>query len=294
MGLKSVVDDYKKSKAIKIITSNLGRIEETDDAIYCYVDKEKFKEMNSIITNKQYGLYFGFAKVLGDVYIIKKDIVFVFDGIVFEKKLNISIPYSLKFSNCVFTKYVSIWGAKNIEFNGNKCDSRGCYFHIDGRTEKVKFTKDYIFSGGYSSIHISNCKIVEMNEAKFNCRLLNVISNNLIMNDSHIYSDGAEIDSNKIELLGSSSINCSDNLILFADKCNDLSNIEARSVIYNGCCFSEYSSSSYSDYLREQRQKLVNTFAMIKKLEDDYQKDEVKKYSEELKGRPLSRRLEKL
>lgn len=295
MGLKSVVDDYKRKQVYKIITCNLGRIEETDDAIYCYVDEKKFK--SKYIRTYGYAAAFmcvPFGVTVGESQKVFKNIIYVFDNINFDRNLCINSKPNLVFKNCTFGGHISIWEANSILFEENKSNSKVVNFYVSSLVDKVEFVRDYILSGYPKGISI-NSKNLKFVDTDFRCDRPVIDVRNLTMENSYILgTDLLKIKSEYIELLGNSLIYSPSELILNVNKCNNFSNINANDVIYNGYNLSEYGNYSYIDDLREQRQKLVNTLAMIKNMEDDYQKEDVKKYSDELKGRPLSRRLEKL
>ena len=294
MSIKSIINDYKRKKALKIITSDLGRVEETDLAIYCYVDEDKFKEKyNSLGNVYNVSFHMPSAFVLGDYYKVYKDIVYIFDGIKFDKSLSFAYSPNLQFYNCRFTKCISIYGAKSVEFDGNKSDSKGFNFFVGDKVEEVKFIRDHILSGFPNSISI-NSKALKIIDTDFRSDRPVIDVNSLIMDDSCIFgTDLLKINSDKIELSGNCCIYSPVEVRLNTKECNDFSSFKANEIIYNGYSFRCYGNFEYIDRLREERQKLVDVLDTIKKKEEECQRIDAEKYSEELKLKPLSKRLKK-
>lgn len=294
MGIKSIIDDYKRKQVYKSITCNLGRIEETDDAIYCYVDEKKYKR--KYIRTSGYAASFmcvPFGVTVGEDQKVFKNIIYVFDNINFDRNLFIDSKPNLVFKNCRFSGNISIWEANSILFDENKSNSKGVDFYVSSLVNKVEFVRDHILSGFPNSISI-NSKFLKIIDTDFRSDMPVIDVKNLIMDDSCIFGiDLLKIKSENIELLGNCCIYCPVEVRLNTKKCNDFSSFKANEIIYNGYSLSKYGDYSYIARLREERQKLVDTLAAIKKMEEYSQKMEVDEYREKLKGRPLSRKLKK-
>lgn len=304
--LEEIKEAHKRKKAIKKITQGLGKITEDETTIYCYVDEKTFKK------NCDYGNIYGFnlnhhpVYLYGKAYLLRKNFVYIFDGISFDKPITFYISTSkekhnyVKFQNCSFTDRISINEAENVEFIGCKSKTYNMRFYVGSKVKNLKFTNDYILtSKGLLSYLVRtyidiNCDTLEMYNTEFCSYDPKINVKNLIMKNSDIYSsEKIELNADKINL-EKSKIYSLFEIKLNTKECNDFSSIKAIDIIYNGLeLFKHNDSYEEIDVLLETRQSLVDTLATIKVIEESYQKEEVSRYRKELKNSPLTRRLTK-
>lgn len=302
----------KRKEAIKKITRGLGKITEDETTIYCHINGRIFKE------KCDYGNVYGFnlqhhpvticrnvyPTVNGQTYSLAKNIVYIFDNIIFDKPLSfwISSPSHnyVKFQNCSFTDRISINEAENVEFMGCKSKTYYIRFFVGSRVKNLKFTNDYILTSKGLLSHLVrtyidiNCDTLEMYNTEFCSYDPKINVKNLIMKNSDIYgSEKIELNADKINL-AKSEIYSLFEIKLNTKECNDFASIKAEDIIYNGLeLFKHNDSYEEIDKLLELRQSLVDTLATIKDNEESYQNEEVNRYRKELENSPLTRRLTK-
>ncbi len=262
--------------------------------------KKKYKSKDSYGMNLSYK-----PKAIQNVrYNLNKNIVYIFNGITFDKKIAFCI-FSNKhnhvtFENCTFTKSVYIIEAENVTFiNNRSSENRIRCFTSRTKVNKVghvKFVNDHTLSSGFpGSTYIDfNCETLEMNETDFHGDKPSINVNKLVMNDSNIEgATSVEINADILEKKNS-IIGSLYEININVKEYNDFSNVIAPNIVYNGLdLFKHNNSFEYIDKLKEERQKLVDTLATIKVAEEQYQKDEVNRYRSELKKSPLSRTLKR-
>lgn len=252
-------------------------------------------------------MHFPVVDVCGDTYSLKKNIVYIFDEICFDKPINICISSPedthnyIKFQNCTFTCKISIDQAENVVFINNEITTYRTIFTVTN-VKNLKFINDEtltnaIFSNN-SYIDI-NCDTFEMYDTDICGSSPKISVKNLIMKNSSINGDEKiEINADKINL-EESEIYSEFKIELNTKKCNDFSSIKTknmkyRDIAYKGLSLRKHNNSCEEiDKLVAIRQSLVDTLATIKANEENYQKEEVSRYRKELKNSPLTRRLTK-
>lgn len=104
------INELKREKAIKKITGNLGFVVEKEDKLICYVQKEKFLFYDGYAYNSYVIRIEDFKKSNSDLvekYGLDKEIVYVLDGLTFDKKEPVKINVfdnasRLEIKNCRF------------------------------------------------------------------------------------------------------------------------------------------------------------------------------------------------
>lgn len=294
----------KRRKATQKITRGLGTITEDETTIYCHINERTFK--NKCDYKSMYGLYLAHLPIYlyGETYSLRKNIVYIFDGVSFFKPLSVyvSTPNGthscVKFQNCTFASEILIGKAENVEFINNKSLTSKMVFLTKKDVQNLKFigdntlTSSRLYSGD-TCIDI-NCNTLEMCSTVFYSDSPKIDVKNLMMKRSDIYSvEKIEINADKIDLEKSGIYSVSE-IKLNTKVCNDFSSVQAEDIIYNGMPLFEHNGSYEEiDKLIEARQSLVDTLATIKVTEESYQKEEVSRYRKELKNSPLTRRLTK-
>lgn len=304
--IQDKIETHKRKKAIEKITQGLGKITEDETTIYCYVDEKTFKK------NCNYGNIYGFnlnhhpVYLYSKAYLLRKNFVYIFDGISFDKPITfyISTPKEthnyVKFQNCSFTDRISINEAENVEVIGCKSKTYIMRFYVSSKVKNLKFTNDNtLTSVGLVSYLVRtyidiNCDTLEIYNTEFCSYDPKINVKNLIMKNSDIYgSEKIELNADKINL-EKSEIYSLFEIKLNTKECNDFASIKAGDITYNGLqLFKHNDSYEEIDKLIELRQSLVDTLATIKAAEESYQNEEVSRYRKELKSSPLTRRLTK-
>lgn len=301
--IEDIIEKYKRKQALKKITKGLGKITEDETTIYCHIDEKIFKK------KCDYGNVYGFnlshkwVYIYNNVYSLRKNIVYIFDGISFYKPLTVFISSPedthncIKFKNCTFSERITISEAENVEFINNRSLSNITKFLVKKGVNNLKFINDKtLTTAAFSNItYIDiNCDTLELYNTDFDSDSQKISVKTLILKDSYIYGyDKMEITADQM-LLEDSEINSLFEIKLNTKECNDFSSIEADDIIYKGLYLSEHNNSYEEiDKLVSARQKLVDTLSTIKEMEEKYQKEELSRYKKDLQNSPLTRRLTK-
>ena len=135
---------FRKS-AIKNITGNIGKIEERDDKIICYVDKNK-------VNNRKYIWCNGYMinKELSQKFDINKPISYVFNNIKFKKGVSIIGQSDIIVENCHFKGETTISGDGNLEITNSKLDT-ALNILIKGNNVFLNNTKVMCFNNTFIS-----------------------------------------------------------------------------------------------------------------------------------------------
>ena len=252
--IENILEKYKRKQALKKITRGLGKITEDETTIYCHIDEKRFKR------NCDKGNIYGFnlshkwIYIYGNVYHLRKNIVYIFEGISFYKPITffISSPEGthsyVKFKNCTFKERITIYEAENIEFINNKSLSYITRFLAKKGVKNLRFVNDNtLTSAAFSDrtyIDIS-CDTLEMYNTDFDSDLPKISVKNLIMENSNICGyEKIEITADHM-LLENCEINSLDDIKLNTKECNDLSSIKADNIIYKGLSLNEHNNSYY-------------------------------------------------
>ncbi len=114
--MQSKTEEVKRKDYLKYLTNYLGNVEETEDKIKCYIDKKKLHEYNDKEDNGKYIIRCSrpnYNEEFKD-YKLNKSVCFIFNDLVFSKKVEIYGENEIIINNCYFGHSL------NIKLNG-KC-----------------------------------------------------------------------------------------------------------------------------------------------------------------------------
>ena len=115
------MDNKLKKKVINKMTRGLGDIIEDENTIYCFIDEKKFKRKYDFVNRYSVNLTHLPVFLHGTLYSLRKNIVYIFDDVFFDKTLTLCISTFndihsyIKFRNCTFTENVIILDCDNLE-----------------------------------------------------------------------------------------------------------------------------------------------------------------------------------
>jgi len=231
--------DLLKSLKLKSITKKLGSIVISDDKIDCYVDNDKLRKL---IEKKNNFLKLD-SSDLKIAYGIDKPITYhisdySFDGIV------ISTTDNIHFSNCTFNDEVTIARANQIILEHNNYNNSTNRFRYNDRFLIGTNIKDFILlNDNYTneaedyrvdmklkaeSIRFSNSNILNGVGA------LNLEADEITLENSEISSESTLIQSKKVNIDDSSSIEGSRAVMIYSTEINGTYNVYSPQKIING------------------------------------------------------------
>lgn len=125
--LEKALYKYRRQKFLKNTITNIGEIEEEENSITCIVKQEKLdsnKEYCNIFYSLNlYGMntHYEKSRQLVDYYKLNKPVHYFFNGIHFNKPINIfSLFCNITFINCTFENTpIQIFTAEEITFSKN-------------------------------------------------------------------------------------------------------------------------------------------------------------------------------
>lgn len=304
--IEKVLYNYRRQKFLKNTIANIGEIVEEEDSITCIVKQEKLdsnkKYCNIFYELNLYGMitHYEKSKQLVDYYKLNKPVHYFFDGIHFNKPINIfSLFCNITFINCTFENApIQILSAEEITFSKNTyydCISavRNSAFlrTISGTTigklyfvkenfknewDKKNYENKFEINIVAEEIHIYKSTIAT-DETKGNLSLkakdIDIVKSTL--ESSEIYFDTDHIDVTKSNLIATKG--------LIAGNKENNSNIEiclddvySPYVLFNNIEWVNFENSNtsffhdYPELLIKKRRKLANTLQNIKLLMESF------------------------
>ena len=284
------INELKREKAIKKITGNLGFVIEKEDKLICYVQKEKFYFYDGFAVDSYVIRIEDYKKNNSDLvekYGLDKEIIYVFDGLTFDKKepviINIFDNASrLEIKNCRFDCGVVINYPKeciikntviNTDYLSYQCEIKARDLILDNvdinnNDNMPLFNKVTIYAK--DSIKIRN-SIIKADK----CIIGDIITKKICIENSTIEAK-SNIDINALKLISKNSKAISNHIIKlfvkFYDKvCGLLLN---SSYIYVNDVRLCREDNGISIYLRplndldKQRKVLINH---LKELKDNFE-----------------------
>ena len=231
--------DLLNSLKLRNITKKLGSIVISDDKIDCYVDNDKLRRL----LEKKNNLLSLDSSDLKIAYGIDKPITYhisdySFDGIV------ISTTDSIHFSNCTFNNEVTIARANQIVLENNNYNNSSNKFKYNDRFLIGANIKEFILlNDNYEnegedyrvdmkvkaeSIRFSNSNVLNGVGA------LNLEANTVSLENSSIDSESTLIQSKKVNIDDSSSIEGSRAVMIFSPEIENQENVYSPKAIING------------------------------------------------------------
>ena len=290
----NILKNYKRKLALRSITGNMGRVVEDDDEINCYVRQKKLKKGCIILK----GCHNFNNENITRKYGIDKPIHYIFDGLECSSDIYGYDGIKLDFRNCYFKycSYISLVG--DCEFE-NCTFASSLFYDIYAADITIKSSSISVLAG-YNRFNVA---------AIYKLSLIDVnISNDCYSKNRNVYfSSGKEI------LFEDTNIDCLDISIDTEKIVSINSNLRARRTAYiegneitglvldspNIICNDINVSSGKmclnkgNTLLDRKREDLINVLKEIRDKCKDINELKVKKVSEKIQGRPISKVLKR-
>ena len=264
---------------IKEHTKDLGKIEEHDDKIICYVNNKKLKKYKS---SPYYEIYFIHIldKEIATSYKLNKPIYYIIENMNFDRILQFySVPDTyIKFKNCSFNEAIRIKQADNVIFEDNKYYNEYYLYlynkcFLEGRVQNLEFVNEKFINSEENKlrnyfgmdIEANNIKIInsQINADEKNGTISLKAKENLIIKDSEVLAPIIEIESKNIETKDSALI-ATEIVNIKNENNNEIENIQSKEIIYNGLNINEENITKEKIELKIVRKELINKLMEIK------------------------------
>lgn len=267
--------EAERKKVLNKLFRGIGRVEEENDKIICYVDKKAIKDKKS---NFSYDLtFYGvFPKDLEESkeelmkYGLDKPIYYVIDGFNFDERIKIHSYGNAKviFKNCTFVDEIFLLDCVDVEFENNTYKeekyryhsySSSCFFHVymvrnlTFRNESFvnsavkgieENTIDKKSSIPHFGINVTKAKKVEFINTNVKTNFPTVINSDAIRLENSILR-GLKFDINAKNIENKDSIvKAITGVIIDNPECDFKGIIKAPLIIYNGDDVTDYSSKT--------------------------------------------------
>lgn len=287
------------------ITNNLGKVEEFDDKLVCYVD-DRYKEKNCFKASESTKYFFHCGVLEKNINLAKK------------YNLNKKIIYIIK-DKC-FDYEVNVYGYDNCEIIFDNCKFN--YGLCTQLNDKCIVKNSEINQFGYTSLNaneiiIDNCKILNNNyfannltiiaeRTQINNSLIGVLLkqliltikslDDLILNNSSILGDKIELHSKRILSNKISNINAIDYVRINSNDYQNL-NVKGKKININSATISNYDGiiclNKEKNTLSLKRIELINLLQKIKEKSESKIAEEVHNYGFKLKNTKIDKILTK-
>ena len=297
----------------KNLTDKIGKLEIKDDKIICYVKKSAIcKERNEFFYNINLRGTTFYGEELKNKYNLNKPIYYIFDNITFNRKLYLlsGVNTHIIFRNCTFNDAIEIiWGAEEITFENNTYYNKKTYFfdkklYFGCKTKKLNFINDVF-------MNMNNKNINEQIYFGISARVeeLNILNSDICISDSKgkimvdakhtkikdsiIRCPNIEIKSDIIEMKNS-RITAYDEIIIDNKMNNELDNIDAKEILYNGILIqSDEDKDLIIDNetisLSNKRLELINVLESIKVLVKNNEAKKLKQIQDNLESQSINK-----
>ena len=290
----NILKNYKRKLALRSITGNMGRVVENEDEIICYVKQKKVgkdciflngcRSFDNGNTARKYGIdkpihyVFDGLKCSSDIYGydgIKLD----FRNCYFKYCSYISLVGDCEFENCTFASslFYDIY-ADDITIKSSSISVLAGYnrFHVAAIYKLSLIDVDGI-GGHFSknrSVYFSSGKEILFKDTNIDCLDISIAAEKLVSINSNLRARRtANIESNEISGL----VVDSPNII-----CNDINVSSGKMCLNKG-----------NTLLDRKREDLINVLKVIRDKCKDINELKVKKVSEKIQGRPISKVLKR-
>lgn len=287
------------------ITNNLGKVEEFDDKLVCYVD-DRYKEKNCFKASESTKYFFHCGVLEKNINLAKK------------YNLNKKIIYIIK-DKC-FDYEVNVYGYDNCEIIFDNCKFN--YGLCTQLNDKCIIKNSEINQFGYTSLNaneiiIDNCKILNNNyfannltiiaeRTQINNSLIGVLSkqliltikslDDLVLNNSSILGDKIELHSKRILSNKLSNINAIDYVRINSNDYQNL-NVKGKKININSATISNYDGiiclNKEKNTLSLKRIELINLLQKIKEKSESKIAEEIHNYELKLKNTKIDKVLTK-
>lgn len=315
--INDIIYELLRKEAARILTNRKGKCKIFKDKILCYVSKRKAKEKDSICPWRYRLIFHGiggdYKKSIAKKYDLAKPIYYIIKNVKYDREINICASLlpdcHLVFEYCTFKEGIGIDQANTITFISNKYEAsdgirnnlvkKGEFYISTGRYKddihSISFIYDNInVSNGISVLWLIGQNVTLRNAKISNAKSIEIESDNLIIDSSHITSGEIIIDSeNIIERRNSSIVSeivTVENLVF-----EGLYNVESDSLFINGVQANsnvEFQNKKALELQRE-RLELISILKRLKSSCEDSISDKLLEVEEKIKTEPLKRVLRK-
>lgn len=287
--IKQIRHEQLRKKYAKTLTGNMGRVEIESDRITCYITKSAMKTFKNE-TGHHIGLRGStyYSDEFKNLYDINKPIYYIFENINFNFPffLHSGVNAYVIIRNCTFNTIVEIiWCSEEIIFENNTYNNARLHSSNENmffrcKSKKLKFINEVLMN---TSDYQENNQIslkMNINVDEFNifnsfiytsdnngCMKINAKKTQI--RDSIIDCPSIEFKSNTIDIQDS-CITADKQIIIDNENNDEIANIEAREVLYNGILITADKEETIT--INEQtvalsngRMKLIDVLSNLKK-----------------------------
>ena len=266
--LNERIYNLSRKWALDTITNGLGRIEENDSRIICYVDKKRLKPSKNGLTIYCTGYGFDNARTSKN-YNLNKQITYIFESIDFDDTVYLTSPddVCVIFKNCTFNydAYINTEGSCVI------MDSLvGISTDIKIEANQLAISNSRVNSYGNITIntkdhlHIYNSKVVSTNDNQ-NVKL-NSSNGNLVIHNSNIMGDTVVISSPVIEANENSLVKARKTARFNSNSLTPGINCDTPRLVYNGRIIEKdiHIINNEKMDLISKREELIDVLKLVK------------------------------
>lgn len=299
----------------KNLTGYMGKVKIKDDKIVCYVSKNALnKENNSIIHCIILRGTTCYSEELKNKYNLNKPIHYIIENMMFNKEFSLQAGCGTHviIKNCTFNNIIDItWAAGEITFeNNNYNNSNPFYFnnrlYFGCKAKKLNIINDVFMNAGHNNeigqiafgisakvdeLYISDSFIFTSDDEG---KLL-IDAKETQIKDSIIDCTNIELKSNVINMRNS-RISAYDSIIIDNEMNNELDDIDAQEVLYNGLLIkagNELRIDINDETLKiaKKRQELITLLNNIKNLVNRLNNEKLEKIKNSLETKEINKTL---
>ena len=287
------------------ITNNLGKVEEFDDKLVCYVD-DRYKEKNCFKASENTKYFFHCGVLEKNINLAKKcnlnkKIIYIIKDKCFDYEVNV-YGYDnceIIFDNCKFnyglcTQFYDKCIIKNSEINQ--------FGHTSLKANEIIIDKCKILNNNYFTNNLTIiAKKMQINNSSvgfLSKRLILSIEvlDDLILNNSCLLANKIELHSKRIVSNKLSNINAIDNIKINSNDYQNL-NVNCKEININSATISNYDRTiclnKEKNTLNLKRIELLNLLQKIKEKSEDKIAEEIHNYELKLKNTKIDKILTK-
>lgn len=315
--INDIMYELLRKEAARILTNKKGKCEILEERIICHVSERNAKEKDSICSWRYKLIFHGiggdYKKSIAKKYDLEKPLYYVIENVKYDKEIRICgslLPdCHLVFKNCTFKEAISIDQANTITFINNKYEAsdgirnnlvKKGEFYISTRRYKdnihtIKFIDDNInVRNGILRLWLIGQNVELKNISISNANSIDIDSDNLIIDSSHVTSDEITIDSENIKSSIDSSIVAKIIDLNYENSCESL-NVQSNCTLVNGIQIdmSKKIQNQKALELQRERLELISILKRIKFSCEDSISDKLEEAERKLKKEPLKKVLRK-
>lgn len=291
--IRKKIYNFLRWIALKEITNNLGRVEETKDKIICYVKKNKCRNERYQFTIPCFGQRKK-NKELAEIYELDKPICYVIEGIEVKNKKVYIFGYDnpeIIIKNCtfLFDLYGHVNGKCTIENSFVRAFSLFMFGANELTVKDMCITNPFSSSntlkialGGEEKLEIISSTI---GKEKQNTNVDLIARDNILIKSSNIGANTIELKAKNINSDKDSKIKASEKIKIDAKEYDNL-NITSKESNINGTQYdtgkNEFTLRKIADAKELQKAKLIDTLRKIKEKCEQVKRELLEQYTKDL------------